>query len=183
MKVAFLRYRLFSVVLIMLLGMLSYSNTFNDSFHFDDFTFIVENPSIKNIDDIQSIFKTILPQSSRFVCFLTFALNYKVHGLDVFGYHLTNLMIHLVSAVLVWWLVLLLCSSQRSNSKLTEEEEVDIKDLEIRLKIYKEFSARGKSLTGEDNASSIISSRSSCYSNGGLPGGRAAGKAGTQDCI
>src|SRR3989339_36166 len=123
MKVAFLRYRLFSVVLIMLLGMLSYSNTFNDSFHFDDFTFIVENPSIKNIDDIQSIFKTILPQSSRFVCFLTFALNYKVHGLDVFGYHLTNLMIHLVSAVLVWWLVLLLCSSQRSNSKLTEEEE------------------------------------------------------------
>ena len=40
--------------------------------------------------------------------------------------------------------------------ELTEEEEVDIRDLEIRLKIYKEFSARGKSLTGEDNASAII---------------------------
>ncbi|MBU4334889.1 MAG: tetratricopeptide repeat protein, partial [Candidatus Omnitrophica bacterium] len=121
-KVAFLKHRLFPILLIILLGLFSYSNTLNSSFHFDDFTFIIENPNIKNIDDIPSIFKTILPQSSRFVCFLTFALNYKVHGLGVFGYHLTNLAIHLTSAILVWWLVILLCASPKLKLEFSKED-------------------------------------------------------------
>ncbi len=37
--------------------------------------------------------------------------------------------------------------------ELTAEEEIDIRDLETRLKIYQEFSARSKSATGEKNAS------------------------------
>ncbi|OGY67372.1 MAG: hypothetical protein A3I89_02995 [Candidatus Harrisonbacteria bacterium RIFCSPLOWO2_02_FULL_41_11] len=40
--------------------------------------------------------------------------------------------------------------------ELTEEEEGDIKDLEARLKIYQEFSAKGKSASGEPNASGLI---------------------------
>jgi hypothetical protein len=34
-------------------------------------------------------------------------LNYHFHKLDVWGYHLVNLAIHIVNAVLVWWLVML----------------------------------------------------------------------------
>ncbi len=37
--------------------------------------------------------------------------------------------------------------------ELTQEEETDIRDLETRLKIYQEFSARSKNATGEKNAS------------------------------
>ena len=44
---------------------------------------------------------------SRPIGFLSFALNYHFHGLDVWGYHLVNLAIHIVNAVLVWWLVML----------------------------------------------------------------------------
>ena len=44
---------------------------------------------------------------SRPIGYLSFALNYYFHGLDVWGYHLVNLAIHIVNAILVWWLVLL----------------------------------------------------------------------------
>jgi segregation and condensation protein A len=40
--------------------------------------------------------------------------------------------------------------------ELTEEEAADIKDLEERLKIYKEFSAKGALLAGEKNASANL---------------------------
>lgn len=52
--------------------------------------------------------------------------------------------------------------------ELTEEEERDVQDLELRLKIYKEFSARGESSTGEKNAASNIKElwedQRSCFS-------------------
>ena len=40
--------------------------------------------------------------------------------------------------------------------ELSEEEEADIGDLEARLKIYKEFSAKGRAADGEKNASGFI---------------------------
>ncbi|MEK9170360.1 MAG: segregation/condensation protein A [Patescibacteria group bacterium] len=39
---------------------------------------------------------------------------------------------------------------------LTEEEETDIKDLEMRLKIYREFSAKGSRSMGDKNASIFL---------------------------
>ena len=124
MKVTLSRKYLFALLLIILMGSFSYSNTLNDSFHFDDFTFIIENPDIRNIGDMSSIFTTVLPQSSRFITFLSFAINYRIHGLDVFGYHLTNLIIHLISAVLVWWFVLLLCKCPKIDLDYSDEDAV-----------------------------------------------------------
>lgn len=43
----------------------------------------------------------------RFVTYLTLAINYQINQLNVFGYHLVNLFIHLCSALSVWWLVYL----------------------------------------------------------------------------
>ena len=46
-------------------------------------------------------------QPNRFVGYLTFALNYRLGGLETRGYHLANLAIHLVGALLVFALGLL----------------------------------------------------------------------------
>ncbi len=43
---------------------------------------------------------------SRPIGYLTFALNYRFHGLNVTGYHIINLLIHIMNAVLVYFLVL-----------------------------------------------------------------------------
>ena len=96
------------LIIIPCLGILIYSNTFGCSFHLDDFYTIVENSFIKDIHNPLSIWKCY---PCRFVTYLSTALNYHFNGLDIFGYHLFNLAIHLTSAVLVWWLTLLTFST------------------------------------------------------------------------
>ncbi len=87
-----------------LLGVALYANTLHSPFQFDDVKFVAGNSYIKDFKNITT-FGSILGQPSRYVAFLTFALNYHFHGLNVFGYHVTNLVIHVVNSLLVWWLV------------------------------------------------------------------------------
>jgi protein O-mannosyl-transferase len=91
-----------SIILILALGLIVYSNTFRASFQLDDITSIINNSHIRNIGDLANIWN-FLPR--RFLLYLSLALNYHFHQLDVFGYHLVNLTIHLITALLVWWLV------------------------------------------------------------------------------
>jgi tetratricopeptide (TPR) repeat protein len=56
---------------------------------------------------------------------LTFALNYHFHELNVWGYHLVNLIIHIINALLVFWLVLQILH------RLKEKNSIQLKDPEI----------------------------------------------------
>jgi tetratricopeptide (TPR) repeat protein len=96
------------LAIIILLGILIYSNSFICSFHFDDISRIVNNPGIRNLEDVKA-WMNIYP--SRPVAMFTFALNYHFNQMDVRYYHLVNLIIHLINACLVWWLTLLIFSS------------------------------------------------------------------------
>ncbi len=66
--------------------------------------FIVGNPIIRNLGYFTDISRAEgLPVydglKSRYIGYLTFALNYKLHGFNVFGYHVVNLAIHLINAI------------------------------------------------------------------------------------
>ncbi len=78
-----------------------YSNTFHAGFQFDDLINIVDNYKLRSLDNFYSILK-----SNRGITFLTFALNYAFGGLDVFGYHLINTLIHITNSILAYFLVL-----------------------------------------------------------------------------
>ncbi len=93
---------LFVLILLSVLAALIYSNTFCSSFHFDDTQNIVENPRIKDLTNFSDF------SGTRYLGFLSFALNYYLNGLNVFGYHLVNLLIHIANGFLVYSLVLLL---------------------------------------------------------------------------
>jgi tetratricopeptide (TPR) repeat protein len=95
---------LISILLICLVGVIDYSNSFDCSFHFDDIPTIEENVAIRSLSNIKAWWG-VYP--SRPIGYLSFALNYHFHRLDVWGYHLVNLAIHIVNALLVWWLVML----------------------------------------------------------------------------
>jgi len=95
------------LAVIILLGIIIYSNSLKCSFQFDDTIHIVYNPAIKNLQDV----KIWWNYSDRPVSIFTFALNYHFHQLDVYYYHIVNLLIHLINAVLIWWLTLLIFSS------------------------------------------------------------------------
>ena len=96
------------IFIILLSGILIYSNSFSCSFHFDDLSDIIGNARIRNLSDVKAWWNYV---PSRPVGFFTFAVNYHFNKLDVWGYHLINLLIHVVNACLVWWLTLLIFSS------------------------------------------------------------------------
>ncbi|MBF0484095.1 MAG: tetratricopeptide repeat protein [Candidatus Omnitrophica bacterium] len=108
------------VWLLIIFGILIYSNTFNATFHFDDRIFVVENPNIRDITNIKAMWHS-MPQNSRFVATVSFALNFAIGKLNVVGYHVVNIMIHLINGFLVWWLVKLLFNTPGlSKYKLKE---------------------------------------------------------------
>lgn len=104
------------ILLITVLGLLIYSNTFDSPFIFDDVRYIVDNPAVQDMQYFHDPSKVatlkILPElrhafRTRIFGHFTFALNYKLNGLDVTGYHIFNFIVHIVNALLVYWLVLL----------------------------------------------------------------------------
>ncbi|WP_291323705.1 tetratricopeptide repeat protein [Desulfonatronospira sp.] len=88
--------------LIVLSGVVVYYNSFNVPFILDDVRQIAENPDLRSLGGFLSY--DFLGQNRALVD-LTFALNYHFGGLDVFGYHLINLSIHIINGILVYYLV------------------------------------------------------------------------------
>ncbi len=102
--------------LIALLACLIYTNSLQAPFTFDDNVYILDNPALKDFhyfadpshDEIL-MSRGILEQNfrTRVVAFLTFAVNYHLHGYEVFGYHLVNLIIHVLNGWLLYQLITL----------------------------------------------------------------------------
>ena len=99
---------LLGLAAIILLGALIYSNSFDCSFHLDDSNSIVENTRIRDIYNVNAWWNF---NPSRPIAYGSFALNYHFNQLNVWGWHFVNLFIHLVNAMLVWWLTSLILSS------------------------------------------------------------------------
>jgi tetratricopeptide (TPR) repeat protein len=102
-----------SVLLILLvifvfsvLGFLLYSETFDSPFIFDDSLRIAENPDIRITQlSIESILEAAFGKKSaktRPVGNVTFALNYYFHQYNVEGYHLFNIIIHILAGIFLF---------------------------------------------------------------------------------
>jgi hypothetical protein len=115
----FLHKPILHILLITAVGILAYSNTFNVPFHLDDYDAIVDNPMITDLNyfvesskakeftkDFAGSYRYNLFKQ-RYIGSLTFALNYKFHGLNITGYHIISLLIHIVNALLVYCLIIL----------------------------------------------------------------------------
>lgn len=90
-----------AAVAVFLLGIGLYLNTLGHGFVFDDSTLIKQNPSLLDLN----LWDLIGPHSYRPMRSLTYAFNYWVGGLDPFGYHLFNVILHALNGVLVLILV------------------------------------------------------------------------------
>jgi tetratricopeptide (TPR) repeat protein len=121
-----------SFLIIAAVGLMAYANSFGVPFVFDDKLQIALNPMIKSLNNFVLYFKgddigstagyTFVP--SRLVGYLTFALNYAIGRLDVTGYHIFNLAVHIINAVLVYILLFLTFQTPHfTNEKLTAISE------------------------------------------------------------
>ncbi|MDU0457924.1 MAG: tetratricopeptide repeat protein [Geobacteraceae bacterium] len=108
-------------ILIAMAGLLAYANTFSVPFQFDDDAYIVNNPAIRDFSTFlspgeitggSSQSPTGIPPALRFAFmtrilgYVSLAVNYHLSGLNVTGYHVTNLLLHMLNA---WLLYGLLC--------------------------------------------------------------------------
>ena len=89
---------LLPVLTIIILAFAIYSNVLNGEFVSDDLITIVENPAVKNIKDIGYIWEAY---NTRFLVGLSFALNYHFGQFNTFGYHIVNIIIHIINSLLV----------------------------------------------------------------------------------
>ncbi|MFH0795732.1 MAG: tetratricopeptide repeat protein [Candidatus Omnitrophota bacterium] len=111
-----------AIIFIFFLGFLIYSNTFQSPFQFDEELFILHNSAIQNLWNIKDIWNFA---PTRFITYLSFALNYHFHQLHVSGYHLVNLVIHISTAILVRWFILLTFSTPvMANQKNYREHDL-----------------------------------------------------------
>jgi len=102
------RSHLFAAGLLFLVLAVTYANSFDCSWHFDDYINIVENPSVQiktlSWQDIEKGLHGIAGTAKwqRPVSYFTFAMNYYFDGLNVFWYHVVNFFIHYITSVFLF---------------------------------------------------------------------------------
>lgn len=84
-----------AVMLILAAGCSAYSNGFDGVFVLDDVGSIEKNAAIRRL---WPPYAWLAYSPTRPLGYLTFAVNYALHGTAVFGYHVVNLTIHLAAA-------------------------------------------------------------------------------------
>ena len=99
----------FAVITISILIFSIYANTFHASWHFDDEQNIEKNARLHLTDlSWQNVKNTFFASTDgsgklyRPVACLSFAINYYFGKSNVFGYHLTNICIHLISSLFLF---------------------------------------------------------------------------------
>lgn len=95
------------VVIILTVGFI-YWGSLDYPFHFDDYRNIIDNTKIHDIKDVDAWWNY---SANRPVSMFSLVLNFHFHELEVRYYRIVNIIIHIINALLVWWLVLLLFSS------------------------------------------------------------------------
>jgi tetratricopeptide (TPR) repeat protein len=114
----------FAFLLLFLLVFCIYSNSFEASWHMDDYPNIVDNARLhpSNLKP-QSLYQSFFASPQRpdklyrpAAC-LTFALNWYWGADDVSGYHLVNIIIHLLTAIFLFLTILKLFDSPNLKGK------------------------------------------------------------------
>ncbi|MFA5411328.1 MAG: tetratricopeptide repeat protein [Candidatus Omnitrophota bacterium] len=93
-----------------------YFNSLNNDFILDDYALVVNNPLIKSAKSLGQIFK-ISPYDAavmdrdisydkmyRPLQLLSYSIDYKIWGLNPSGFRLTNILLHLINSILIYYL-------------------------------------------------------------------------------
>jgi tetratricopeptide (TPR) repeat protein len=94
-------------VLIILVGIVTFANSLRAPLIWDDQTSIVNNPTIRELWPLTTALTTPpeSPTSGRPVANLSLAINYAIGGQDIVGYHIWNVAIHILAALLLFGIV------------------------------------------------------------------------------
>lgn len=103
------------LLLIIVTGIIAYFSSFGGRFLWDDATLVQDNLYIRNFTNMLNIFVKNTGAGAfqefsfyRPLQLFTYMLDYSIWGLNVFGYHLANTLLHIMVAIVLYYLVVLL---------------------------------------------------------------------------
>jgi protein O-mannosyl-transferase len=84
----------------------------NEFVNWDDYELLVDNPRYRGLgwEQVRWMFSTFHNGHYQPLSWMTFALDYLIWGMEPFGYHLTNLVLHAANTALFYFLALRLLS-------------------------------------------------------------------------
>ncbi|MCX5687277.1 MAG: tetratricopeptide repeat protein [Candidatus Omnitrophica bacterium] len=102
------------MLLIIFLGFLVYANSLNGKFIWDDDALIKDNVNIRSLHNMENFFVNDSTNIAKPIFYrpfqmITYAADYSVWKLNFRGYHLTSILLHILTALLLYWLVSILC--------------------------------------------------------------------------
>ncbi len=99
--------RKFLYIIIGIVSFAVYYNSLKNSFVFDDESVIQTNPSIQSLSNIPKFFTAdegfhkVIGKYYRPLTSTLYTVDYALWGLDPYGFHLTNVLIHVISCLLL----------------------------------------------------------------------------------
>ena len=122
----------YAILLVAVIAIIAYINSFNNGFQFDDGYHIVDGAKIKNINNVltASHWKAV---GNRPLAIFTLAVNYKLNQLDVRGYHVVNLLFHILAGFMAFLLSLEILSLPAFRKNKT------IKDFKVFIALFTAF--------------------------------------------
>lgn len=110
-----MRLKLFAPLMIIILGFAVYFNSLQGEFIWDDIGVVRDNLHIRSFSNLGKIFTQSIGAGAgdeshfyRPVVMATYMLNYYWGRLNVTGYHLGNILLHILTVLSFYWLVCLL---------------------------------------------------------------------------
>jgi len=113
---------LFQIAIIAILGFAVYTNSLNGEFIWDDEALVRDNIFIRGFSNLPKIFRTDIARGAagqsnfyRPLQVLTYMIDYSLWKLDVRGYHLSNVLLHVLAGITLFWLVSIITGSQTTS--------------------------------------------------------------------
>ena len=106
------------ILFIALIIVIVFSNSLKSDFAWDDKYLIINNPYVKDFSYIGRIFTSQLYEGSEMESnfyrpfqLISLAIDYSIWKLNPFGYHLTNVLLHIINSALVYSIVVMVSCS------------------------------------------------------------------------
>lgn len=110
---------LLCAVVILAAGALVYANSFRGAFVLDDQIGIIQNQLIRFVLPVERFFESSQPLND-----FTLAVNFALGELDPWGYHLVNLLVHLVAGLVLFGILRRTLGSPRIGERIRDRADI-----------------------------------------------------------
>lgn len=108
-----LLYAIFPYLILFIIPWITYYNTLNNGFVFDDLPLIQDNKTLPSLKNVNNIFSVITQKRGyRPIRALSYAIDYHFSELNPLSYHISNIAYHTINTFLVYLITLFLLGNR-----------------------------------------------------------------------